>query len=79
MFRMIASTLLILFLGLGSSGCSKWLWGAAATGAAGAGAADEYQTKRQMDQLEEEHEQGRIEREEYERGTKQIEEGSIIY
>ncbi|MFW6244104.1 MAG: hypothetical protein ACOC15_03090 [Desulfovibrionales bacterium] len=67
MFRMIASTLLILFLGLGSSGCSKWFWGGAATGAAGAGAAYEYQNKRQMDQLEEDYEQGRIDREEYDR------------
>ncbi len=79
MFRMVASTLLVLFLGLGSSGCSKWFWGGAATGAAGAGAAYEYQNKRQMDQLEEDYEQGRIDREEYERRKEQIEEGSIIY
>lgn len=60
-------------------GCSGKFWGGAAAGAAGAGAAYEIQAKRQMDQLEEDLEEGRITREEYESRRRQIEKGSIIY
>lgn len=60
-------------------GCSKEFWGGTATGAVGAGAAYEIQNKRQMDQLEEDYESGKISQEEYEYRKKRIKEGSIIY
>ena len=73
-----------LMVGLGMSGmtlsgCSKSFWGGAAVGAAGAGAAYEYNKKQQMDRLGEDYEQGRIDREEYLDRKREIEEGSIIY
>jgi hypothetical protein len=60
-------------------GCNKWFWGGAAAGAAGTGAAYEYQKKEQMDKLDEQFERGEITAEEYLRRKKEIEEGSIIY
>jgi hypothetical protein len=71
----------ILLLGslICSAGCSKSFWGGAAVGAAGAGAAYEYSKKKQMDELEEDYEEGNIDKDEYEQRKKEIEEGSIIY
>jgi hypothetical protein len=60
-------------------GCSKSFWGGAAVGAAGAGVAYEYSKKKQMDTLERDFEAGRIDKDEYLRRKKQIQEGSIIY
>jgi len=70
---------LLVLLGSGLYGCSGAFWGGAATGAAGAGAAYEIQNKRQMDQLNEDYDKGKISKEEYESRKKQIEKGSIIY
>ena len=61
------------------TGCSRELLGGAALGAAGAGAAYEYQHKEQMERLDEDFEAGRIDREEYERRKDEIESGSLIY
>jgi hypothetical protein len=60
-------------------GCSPQFWGGAAVGALGAGGGYEYQSKRQMDRLEDDHKAGRINREEYQDRKQQIERGSIIY
>lgn len=59
-------------------GCGRFI-GGAAVGAAGAGAAYEYQNKRQMDRLEEDLREGRITQEEYESRKEQISRGSLIY
>ena len=64
---------------LGQWGCSGQFWGGAAAGALGAGAGYEYQSKRQMDRLEDDRRSGRISREEYQDRKQQIERGSIIY
>lgn len=69
---LLGSTLLV-------SGCSRSFLGGAAVGAAGAGAAYEYNKKKQMDQLEEDFEKDKIDKEEYQKRKKEIEEGSIIY
>jgi len=60
-----------------AGGCA-FLTGAA-VGAAGTGAAYEYNTKKQLDRLEEDYKAGNISREEYEARKKQIQAGSIIY
>ncbi|HZD39618.1 MAG TPA: hypothetical protein VE131_02785 [Terriglobales bacterium] len=60
-------------------GCSPQFWGGAAAGALGTGAGYEYNSKRQMDKLEEDYRSGRISREEYLDRKRQIEKGSIIY
>ncbi len=59
------------------NGCG--FWGGAAIGAAGAGAAYEYNTSEQLEELEEDYEAGNMTREEYEARKEKIEEGSIIY
>jgi osmotically-inducible protein OsmY len=64
---------------LALSGCSGYFWGGAAAGALGAGAAYEIQAKRQMDQLEEDYKNEKINKKEYESRKQQIERGSIIY
>lgn len=80
MHKILSVTVLALFLaGTLLSGCSRELVGGAAIGAAGAGAAYEYQHKQQMDRLEDDFKAGRIDREEYLKRKEQIEEGSLIY
>ncbi len=53
--------------------------GGAAIGAAGVGAAYEYQNKKQMDRLEEDFKAGNITKEEYLKRKEDIKSGSIIY
>ena len=60
-------------------GCSKEMIGGAAVGAAGVGAAYEYQNKKQMDRLEEDFKAGRITKEEYLKRKEDLKNGSIIY
>jgi hypothetical protein len=61
------------------AGCSPEFWGGAAVGALGAGGGYEYNSKRQMDRLEDDYRAGRIGREEYQDRKKQGERGSLIY
>jgi osmotically-inducible protein OsmY len=75
---MILSTVILFAAGL-AAGCSRGMLGGAAVGAAGAGAAYEYQNKKQMDQLEADYKAGRIDKDEYFRRKQQIESGSLIY
>lgn len=76
-------TLMCCFFLLGSlicsTGCSKGFWGGAALGTVGTGAAYEYNKKQQMEELEEDFEEGNIDKEEYQKRKKEIQEGSIIY
>jgi hypothetical protein len=62
-------------------GCSSNL-GSAGLGAAGGAAAGaagyEYSAHRQMQELEEDYQAGRIEREEYEARKRQIQKGSLL-
>jgi hypothetical protein len=70
--------LVLLSYSVTFTACSKWFWGGAAVGAAGAAGAYEYSKKQQLDELEEDYEEGNITKEEYLRRKKKIEEGSII-
>lgn len=71
--------LIAVVFALGTTGCNKWFWGgAAAAGAAGAGAY-EYSNKEALEDLEDDYEDGRISREEYERRRKEIEDRSVVY
>ena len=80
---MIPRYLVIIFLACFSlstlQGCSKEMIGGAAVGAAGVGAAYEYQNKKQMDRLEEDFKAGNITKEEYLKRKEDIKSGSIIY
>lgn len=70
---------LTALIGLSQLGCSRDFWGGAAAGAVGAGAGYELKARQEMKQLEEDYEEGKITREEYEQRKKQIEKGSIAY
>jgi hypothetical protein len=70
---------LLLFAGAGVTACSREFVGGAAVGAAGAGAAYEYSNKRQLDDLKEQYESGKIDRDEYLRRKKEIEDRSLVY
>ena len=69
--------MLVLMAALGQSGCA--FMGGAALGAAGTGAAYEYNAHRQMSKLEDDYKAEKISRSEYESRKAQIEKGSIIY
>lgn len=71
--------ILIMALSFAGVGCSRGFVGGAAVGAAGAGAAYEYQNHRQMKRLEEDFKAGRISKEEYLKRKEQISQGSLIY
>ena len=81
MKKLITSVLLVLILSLGviSSGCSKSFWGGAAAGAVGTGAAYELRQKQQMDRLKEDRASGAITEQQYQDRKQQIEKGSLIY
>jgi hypothetical protein len=68
-----------IFVITSMQGCSKEVIGGAAVGAAGVGAAYEYQNKKQMDRLEEDFKAGTITKEEYLKRKEDIKSGSIIY
>ena len=68
-----------IFIVTTMQGCSKEIIGGAAVGAAGVGAAYEYQNKKQMDRLEEDFKAGNITKEEYLKRKEDIKSGSIIY
>lgn len=77
--RYLVTILLTIFVGATAQGCSKEIIGGAAVGAAGVGAAYEYQNKKQMDRLEEDFKAGNITKEEYLKRKEDIKSGSIIY
>jgi hypothetical protein len=73
-----ASVIILMMLSFGL-GCSSHFVGGAAVGAAGAGAAYEYQKHKQMTRLEDDFRAGRISKEEYLKRKDQIAQGSLIY
>jgi uncharacterized oligopeptide transporter (OPT) family protein len=77
--RYLVISVLFIFFAATVQGCSKEMIGGAAVGAAGVGAAYEYQNKKQMDRLEEDFKAGNISKEEYLKRKEDIKSGSIIY
>lgn len=69
---------LVLILVL-CTGCSRSFLGGAAVGAGGAGAAYEYSNKQALNDLEDDFEDGEIDREEYLRRKEEIEDRSVVY
>ena len=67
----------VLLIGLAQSGCA--FFGGASLGAAGTGAAYEYNAHNQMNKLEDDSKHERISRKEYETRKAQTEKGSILY
>jgi uncharacterized membrane protein len=59
--------------------CACQFLGGTAVGAAGTGAAYEYQHKRALERLEERFARGEIDRDEYLRRKREIEKGSLVY
>jgi hypothetical protein len=69
--------LLVLLASATQWGCE--FLGGAAVGALATGAGYEYNSKRQMDRLEDDYKNERISRREYEERKRQIENGSVVY
>ena len=69
--------LLVMLASTAHWGCE--FIGGAAAGALATGAGYEYNSKRQMDKLEDDYKNERISRAQYEARKKQIESGSVIY
>jgi hypothetical protein len=69
--------IMLVIAGLSQWGCE--FLGGAAVGSLATGAGYEYNSKRQMDRLEDDYRHERISRQEYEKRKSQIEKGSIIY
>ncbi len=67
---------LVLWMGLGQSGCA--FLGGAAVGALGTSAGYEYNAHSKMNQLEDDYKNERISRAEYASRKSQIKKGSII-
>lgn len=61
------------------AGCDRKFVGGAAVGAAGAGAAYEYQNREAIKQFDEDLAAGRISQEEYDRRKEEIEKRSFVY
>ena len=78
LYRLIPAALAAIFT-LPLAGCSKEFVGGAAAGGAVAGGAYEYSNKRQLDDLEEDFEEGKISEEEYKRRKREIEKRSLVY
>jgi hypothetical protein len=74
----LARLVAIPFAVAGLAGCNSFV-GGAATGAAGAGAIYEYSNKEQLEDLEDDYDDGRIDRREYERRRDEIQDRSVIY
>ena len=69
---------MVLILGLAAVGCSPEFWGGGAAGVAGAGAGYELRAHQQMQKLDDDLKNGRINQQEYDIRKDQIEKGSII-
>lgn len=70
----LAAAMLAILL----SGCSNF-WGGLAGGAAGTSAGYELRARQQMNKLDEDLKEGRIDQKEYDIRKSQIERGSIVY
>ncbi|OHB29929.1 MAG: hypothetical protein A2X84_01790 [Desulfuromonadaceae bacterium GWC2_58_13] len=62
-----------------SVGCSREMVGGAALGVGAAGAVYEYSNKEKLKDLENDYESGKINRDEYDRRKKEIEDKSLLY
>lgn len=77
--RYCLTILLVLGMAPLLSACDSHFLGGAAVGAGGASAAYEYQNKQALEDLEEDFEHGRIDREEYLARKREIEKRSVVY
>lgn len=75
---MIYSAAVLLFGMALTTGCSGAFWGGTGAGVLGAGAGYEIQAERQMKQLEEDLQSGKITDEEFRIRKDQIEKGSLL-
>ena len=71
--------LLFLLTGVFFSGCSGAFWGGTGTGVAATGAGYELRAREEMNRVESDHKNGKIDQKEYEIRKDQIKRGSIAY
>ena len=72
-------SILLIVVGIAFSGCSGAFWGGTATGAGGTATAYELRARQQMQQIEEDYKNGKIDKREYEIRKDQIQKGSVAY
>jgi len=77
MKNIIGLLTLVLFAG-SQLGCSGAFWGGTGAGALGTGAGYEIQAERQMNQIKEDLDNGKITQQEYNIRKDQIEKGSLL-
>ena len=70
---------LFILIGLAFSGCSGAFWGGTGTGAAAAGTGYELRAREEMNRVEDDYKNGKIDQKEYEIRKDQIKRGSIVY
>jgi hypothetical protein len=70
--------LLLLLLGITLMGCSGSFWGGAGAGALSGAAGYEIAAQRQMNQLDEDLKNGKIDKKEYDIRKDQIQRGSLL-
>ncbi len=77
------SVIALVLLGVLTAGCSTDFWGGGAAGAGagvvGTGAAYELKARQQLQQLESDYKDGRINKQEYDIRKDQIQKGSLVY
>lgn len=71
--------ILVLTALLALTGCSGAFWGGTAAGAGGTATAYELRSRQQMQKVEEDYKNGKIDQKEYEIRKDQIRKGSIAY
>ena len=76
--KKMTGLLMLLLLAVTQIGCSGAFWGGTGAGALGAGAGYEIQAERQMRQLDDDLESGKIDKREYNIRKDQIEKGSLL-
>jgi hypothetical protein len=76
--KKVTGLLMLVFLAAAQTGCSEAFWGGTGAGVLGAGAGYEIQAERQMNQLKEDLESGKIDQREYNIRKDQIEKGSLL-
>ena len=76
--RTIFGFIMVLFLGITLTGCSGAFWGGTGAGVLGGAAGYEIAAQRQMNQLDEDLKNGKIDQKEYNIRKDQIEKGSLL-
>ena len=71
--------LMLILIGVAFAGCSGAFWGGTGTGVAATGAGYELRAREEMNRVESDYKNGKIDQKEYEIRKDQIKRGSLAY